>query len=162
MKSWYERPKEEAYLLNPAFCCITLSASVAGYEGEGMPFPLSFIILPLALHKPTRTRLPTNTRTSLPAWLEENADARVLFYERLIALKPFTREALLFGLSHEALKLHANGTVRMIKPNSWIDKALRNLENDARESVMRARFIGKWFAAVGPAQTVMDLWGIRP
>lgn len=32
MKTWTRRPKEEAYLLNPAFCSTTLTATVFGYN----------------------------------------------------------------------------------------------------------------------------------
>ena len=31
MKPWALRPPEEANLLNPAFCCVTLAAAVLGY-----------------------------------------------------------------------------------------------------------------------------------
>src|SRR5438067_1970578 len=101
MKVWTQRAKDEAFLLNPAFCCTVISTAVSNFvdtSTNGMPLPIAFMVLPILLHKPTRDRLPANTRTSMPAWLQENASARVLFYERLISLKPHTREAIQFGM----------------------------------------------------------------
>src|SRR5258707_981336 len=112
MKPWSARPKEEAFLLNPAFCSCTLASSICGYSSvrpRGMPFVLSFIVLPLVLHKPTRERLPRDTRTSMPAWLLENSEARVLFYERTIRLKPYTQETILFGGSSNWISLDGGG-----------------------------------------------------
>ena len=94
MKTWLARSKEEAYLFNPAFCCITLSVAMRGYASVrdgGLPFRLAFMLLPIVLHKPTRESLPRDTRTSMAAWLQANSEARVLFYERLVSLKPHTR-----------------------------------------------------------------------
>lgn len=165
MKFWHERPKEEAHLLNPAFCCVTISAFVRGYtsvKSEGVPFPLIFMALPIVLHKPTRELLPPSTRTSMAAWLLENPSARVLFYERVLSLKPHTKEALLFGLFHNWIVTRSGGLFQTTKTEADINKAIRKLTNEARECVMRARFLGKWFASAGAAQTVMSFWGVRP
>ena len=100
MKLWLERPREEAYLLNPAFSSIAIAAAIGGYTSvkkEGTPFPIVFMFLPIALHRATRESLPASVRTSMVMWLQENSIARVLFYERLVSLKAQTREALHFG-----------------------------------------------------------------
>ena len=34
MTVWTERPHEEANLLNPAFCCLGMTAAIAGYQAE--------------------------------------------------------------------------------------------------------------------------------
>ncbi|MBN2224065.1 MAG: hypothetical protein JW765_05260 [Deltaproteobacteria bacterium] len=165
MKTWTERPKEEAYLLNPAFCCTTLAAAMWGYadeKGQGVPLPLVFMVLPIVLHKPTRRTLPANTRTSMAAWLLDNADARLLFYERLISLKPHTREAIHFGMLVGWIVPRAGGLFQTTLNARDIDRAIRSLTNEAHECIMRARFLGKWFALAGPAHTVMAFWGVRP
>ena|SRR3972149_4917899 len=165
MKAWAQRPHEEAYLLNPAFCATVITASALAYssvETVGMPFPLAFMILPTVLHKLTRESLPRDTRTSLAAWLQENGMAKILFADRVISLKPFTREAVVFGAQHSWLAIQANGhLIALMKPRK-MDLMVRKLDSEPRESVTRARFVGKWFALAGTAQTVMALWGIRP
>jgi len=165
MRSWAFRPKEEASLLNPAFCCTTLATAIWGYSSvreEGVPFPLSFMFLPIVLHKLTRDSLPPNTRTSLAAWLQENSDARVLFYERLISLKPYTKEALQFGILFDWIVLKNGGLIETTLNDSNVNSIIRRLDGEARECVMRSRFLGKWFASAGATHTVMAFWGIRP
>lgn len=164
MRTWTARPKEEAYLLNPAFCCTTLAAAMWGYadvKGQGVPLPLAFMVLPLVLHKPTREALPPNTRTSMAAWLLDNATARVLFYERLISLKPHTREAIHFGMLVDWIVPGAKGLLQTTLSETDINRAIRKLTDEARECVLRARFLGKWFAEAGHAHTVMAFWGVR-
>ena len=165
MKTWTKRPREEAYLLNPAFCCIVITSTYVGYcdtNDIALPFPLSFMVLPILLHKDTREALPTNIRTSMPAWIQENATARILFHERLMSLKPHTREAINHGLLYGWLAFGEGGALQPAVSNTVVNRALRNLEGEARECVLRARFLGKWFASGGLAETTMALWGIRP
>ena len=165
MRTWTARPKEEAYLLNPAFCCTTLAASICGYASvreEGVPFPIAFMFLPIVLHKPTRDRLPPNTRTSMAAWLQENPDARVLFYERLVSLKPHTKEALQFGMLEDWIVPRNGGLLETTLSDSDVNRTIRRLTAEARECVLRARFLGKWFASAGATHTVMAFWGVRP
>jgi len=165
MKPWAERTIEEANLLNPAFCCINITSAVVGHVNinrAGMPYPLTFMILPIVLHKKTRELLPQNTRTSLAAWLQKNITVRILFPERAISLKPYTREAILFALLHNWLSIDTKGRLQTLITNRDINYFLAKLTDDARECVKRSRFIGKWFAAAGSVQTVMALWGIRP
>jgi hypothetical protein len=165
MRTWTVRPKEEAYLLNPAFCCTTLAAAIYGYDNakeEGVPFPLAFMFLPIVLHKPTRDRLPPNTRTSMPAWLQENSDARVLFYERLVSLQPHTKEAVQFGMLVDWIVPRDGGLLGTTLSESDVNRSILKLADEARECVMRARFLGKWFAVAGATHTVMAFWGVRP
>jgi hypothetical protein len=165
MRTWALRPKEEAFLLNPAFCCTTLTAAIGSYASEkekGVPFPLVFMVLPIVLHKPTRDSLPPNTRTSMAAWLQENSTARVLFYERLVSLKPYTKEAIQFGMLLDWIVPREGGLLEITLSESNINRAIQKLADEARECVMRARFLGKWFAAAGATHTVMAFWGVRP
>jgi len=164
MKPWSERSIEEANLLNPAFCCATLTASIAGYfsvNDAGMPYPLTFMVLPIVLHKPTRESLPSSTKTSLAAWMQNNADAKVLYAERLLSLKPYTREAIQFGLLYSWIVLHHGWLVQTTFEEFRLTRILQNLDNEAKDCVSRAKLVGKWFALAGSAQTVMNLWGIR-
>lgn len=165
MKIWLARPKEEAYLFNPAFCCTTLSVAMQSYIGvrdTGVPFPLVFMFLPIVLHKPTRESLPRNTRTSMAAWLQENSEARVLFYERLVSLKPHTREALQFGMLLDWIVPRSGGLLETTLTNADVMRTTRTLSDEARECIMRARFLGKWFAEAGETHTAMAFWGVRP
>lgn len=165
MKSWTQRTREEAHLLNPAFCCATVTSACAGYvesSDQGLPFPFAFMVLPIILHKHTRESLPRNVRTSMPAWLHDHAEVRIGFYERLMALRMHTREALHYGLAFNWIAIGDEGSIHCIIPTTLVNRAVPLLEGDARECVARARFLGKWFGAAASIETTMAFWGIRP
>jgi hypothetical protein len=165
MKQWTERPREEAHLLNPPFCCVTITTACAGYaepRSEPMPFVFAFMVLPIVLHKHTRESLPRTSRTSIPAWLQEHADVRIGFHERLMALRPYTREALQYGLAFNWLAMGDSGGIRSVAPDPLISRASRSLGGDAGECVSRAHFLGKWLGLAASTETTMALWGIRP
>jgi len=165
MKPWAERTREEAHLLNPAFCCVTLASTCAGYmesNVQAMPLALTFMVLPTILHKQTRESLPRTLRTSMPSWLQDNAEARIGFHKRLMALKPYTCEALYYGLVFKWIATGDSGEIQCVAPAALINRAVESLGGDARDCVSRARFLGKWFGAAASTETTMALWGIRP
>lgn len=165
MKPWAERTREEAHLLNPPFCCMTITSACAGYSessGQPLPFALAFMVLPIVLHKHTRESLPRTSRTSIPAWLQEHAEARLGFHERLMALQPYTREAMRYGLAFDWIAMGDSGVIRCVALNTLINRAIRSLGGDAQDCVSRARFLGKWFGTTASTETTMALWGIRP
>lgn len=120
------------------------------------------MVIPIVLHKSTSELLPKNTRTSLAAWIQENTNVRIQFAQRVIALKPHTCEAIMFGLNYGWLILHKGGRLQTGLNNSEADRLIRKLDAEAKDCIRRAGFVGKWFASAGSAETVMALWGIRP
>lgn len=165
MSVWIERPREEAHLLNPAFCCLGITAAVVGYKditSRGLPLALAHIVLPIILHKPTRDLLPRNRRTSLPLWIQDNALVRVLFYERLLSLKPFTNEAIIFGCRKGWFNLGENASLMTDRRESTLRSAYQALGDEPKDCAIKAVFIGKWLASAGSPATVMALWGIQP
>ncbi len=112
MTLWAERSIEERHLLNPSFCSMVLWHSASGFvttRSPAMPLALSFLVLPFVLHRTTRESLPRTTTTSLATWLAEQPLVRSRVAERAIALRPFTKEALIFGGVHGLLGLDAAG-----------------------------------------------------
>ena len=165
MRPWAERTREEAHLLNPAFCCVVIASASAGYgesANQPLPFALAFMVLPIVLHKRTRDSLPRTTRTSLPSWMQSHTEARVGFHERLMALQPHTREAIHYGLAFAWAAIGDSGGISCIAPRARINHAIRSLNGDAQECVSRARLLGKWFDKMASVETTMVLWGIRP
>lgn len=164
MLTWKERPKEIANLLNPAICCTILTSSIVGYKSvdpNGMPFPLMFIVLPLILHKKTRDSLPRSITTTFTAWIHRDPSAKLSFYERAVSMKPFTREAISFGLSHGWLFLDQNGKMNSIMEDKNIERFLRKLDGENKECVRKSRLMGKLFAKAGSTDTIFTLLGIR-
>jgi hypothetical protein len=165
MKPWDKRTREEAYLFNPPFCCTIIASTCVGYHdasNEAFPFALAFMVLPIIMHKKTREALPRTIRTSIPAWLQEHAEVKIGFFERLMTLKPYTREAIRFGLSFNWIELSNTANIRCIIPNTQINRAIRSLYGDAQDCISRAHFLGKWYGTSASTETTMALWGIRP
>lgn len=165
MKPWAHRIREEAHLLNPAFCCLNIASASAGYSesnDQPLPFALAFMVLPIVLHKATRETLPNTSRTSMPAWLQEHPEARLGFHQRLMSLRPHTKEALFYGMTFGWIEIDNTGVIRYTAPNALLNRAVRSLAGDARDCVSRARQFGKWLGTTSSIETTMALWGIRP
>lgn len=155
---WTDRPREEAALLNPAFCGRLLLVALTEYGEAGMPFSVSFLILPLVLHKRTRDALPDTIRTSIPIWLQKNPDVRVGFDRRAAGLAGYTREALSFLVLHK--KITTAGSLLVPLLHILKDKAPESEE--IKECLRKARFVGRWLARGGTPATLFALFGIRP
>lgn len=172
MSLWTERPTELANLLNPAFTGALLRTALDGYVDElhaGMPFELAFLVLPLCLHPGTASRLPTDaSKTPLHAWLqrEENRDVLVSFADRVLALVPYTREALVFAAQRGVLVFDDSGAIRVgavkwAKLTSY-SNSYRNSGEEVKEAIRRAEFVGRWFALAGTTTTIFTLLGVQP
>ncbi|MBN9167704.1 MAG: hypothetical protein BGO98_11170 [Myxococcales bacterium 68-20] len=165
MTSWHARSLEERNLLNPGFCSTLLWHAALGYASErkaAMAIELSFLVLPFVLHQQTRESLPRNITTSLATWLIEHPIVRTRLGERAASLKPFTREALVFGGSHGLLSLSADGVRANADMKKRVAAGLKPTSDEVRACAKRAEFLGKWLERAGGIETVMALLGVRP
>ena len=163
MRVWQERPIEIAHLFNPAFCGLLMAAGVSGFterDENGMPYPLSFVLLPIVLHRSTREALPNTLSTKMHPWIQQNQDARVGFAERCHAISGHIREAVLFaglsGLISFSADARMKPTKASLKTPAW------PTESESAVCLRRARFVGRWLANAGEVGTVFAMWGIRP
>ena len=163
MKTWAERPAEIANLFNPAFCAIVLRQSVRGFvqeKGEGLPFALAFLVLPIVLHKRTRELLPKSIATKMHPWIQDHQDVRVGFAGRCCALLPHTQEAIVFAATNDLLAMSANGRIEApqvpLPSASWPD------DSEPAVCISRARFVGRWLSTAGDVATIFAMWGVRP
>ena len=95
MRNWNQRTREIAYLLNPAFCGRLLYAAIKEYEkktSHEFPFPLTYLILPLVLHKQTRDAI--NSRIMLPQWVQTNQQLLIGFGRRTKDLVLITKNGM--------------------------------------------------------------------
>jgi hypothetical protein len=116
---WNERPSEEARNLNPAFCGELIVRAISDYrklKPQPFSFALSFLILPIALHKATRDRLPGKASTAFVGWLANNGPFLAQLPDRVLRLVPVSREALLFLIQHNVLRIVDGGLVPGTKP----------------------------------------------
>ena len=165
MIPWKTRPAEEKTLLSPSFCSVLLWQAAGGYSSIAntrLPFDLAFLVLPIVLHRNTRTSLPKAVTTSLAVWLDDNPLMRARIADRARTLVPFTKEALLFGGLHGLLDL-ANASVG--EAPDWkkrIGAEIKASSDEVQECASRAYFLGRWLAKGGSPSTVMATLGVRP
>lgn len=154
---------ETSSLFNPAFCAVLLNKACAKYESKAesaMPITFAFLILPCALHKPTREALPGTTAASMWGWLRENPILLVDFADRVKTFRPFTGEAISYGLRSTVL----NGSPGSIGAGK-LKRQPRNLfpTQDWKSCVKVAGFMGRWFAAANIDEaTLLAHWGVMP
>ena len=116
MLPWSQRPVE-ANLFNPAYCALLLRHAVEGHHKtalRGLDYAAAFMVLPVVLHKATRELLPGTISTKLHFWAQRHHEVRIGFAKRMQDMVPVTKEALLFGMQHEVLKLNEKGAL-----DSW-------------------------------------------
>ena len=109
---WAERPAEEARVFNPAFCSELIGHTVHEYHRvrqETLGMVITFLVLPLTLHRPTREALPLRASKVFAGWVAENSALVAELPERTRRLRPVSREALLFALRHQRLALEGGG-----------------------------------------------------
>jgi len=163
MIQWGKRTPEVSSLLNPPFCAVILYAVIAEYQKRaqaGMAFPLLYLILPIILHKDTRSRV--SSRTNMIVWLQRNPDALIGFPERARSLVPFTNEAIEFMLHQHTVSIVGNGII-IKKPISkaGIDKYL-STDYEIADCIQKTAHLGRWFLNMRSDESVYAAWGVRP
>jgi hypothetical protein len=156
MTAWNERPRVEATLLNPALLAGLLAGAARDYDssGAGIPWPLAFLVLPLVLHRPTRTALPRDTRTHLSTWIRREPVLRAGFPERAASMVPRTREGIRFGLRASVLSIDGANLIGHLTAEPSL--------GELRQLVRSARLIGRWLAKSDRASTAFALLGVAP
>lgn len=163
MKRWQHRPIEEANLLNPAFCGELLRRAIAFYNKNSedkFPYPLSFLVLPIVLHRNTRESISPTTRDQLHVWLQNNQTVRVGFADRAKSLIPITTEALNFLLQTENIVINDAAGLSLTKGLRAIDE--NQGDEETRDCYRKAEIVGRWFARAGSAANIYTMWGVKP
>jgi hypothetical protein len=76
-------------------------------------------------------------------------------------MKPFTQEAILYGFAQDWLILGEKGKLKSEISKNKINSFFKD-HKEVKECINKSRFLGRWFASTGPAQTVMAFWRIKP
>lgn len=155
---------EETALFNPAFLARLLHGTAHEHEGasgRGLAVPLSFLTLPLVLHKPTREALPGTSVALMQKWIRENPRHMARLSSRVIGLRSFSAAAIRFGIAHGVL-VSDNGLLRagslLRRPHNFGSLETPEIE----ECLKAARLMGRWFARQPDAATALAWWGIAP
>jgi hypothetical protein len=156
MTEWSARSSVPAAFLNPALLAALIAAAAAGHDRETqspLPWPLSFVIAPLVLHRETRETLPTSLATHIGVWVSRNPVLRAGLPLRARSLIEPVREGLRLGLRHGLLTVEAGGvrhTGRLRPPDA----------GDLRQVLSKATFAGRWVSRAEEPATVFALFGM--
>jgi hypothetical protein len=81
--------------------------------------------------------------------------------DRVLRLVPVTREALLFLVQHNALRIEDGGLVPGLKPIRLSEKLSQTTE-DVAEARGAAALLGRWFANQGTPSSILQGLGVSP
>jgi len=166
LEGWNRRPSEEANLFNPAFLASLLHEFAKDYSkqtGNGVPLTFFGPSLSAVLHKPTRSRLPYSTVTSLYEWIQDNEDLLIGFARRVQGISPYYKEALRFALQKGTLACGDGHMIRLgTAKGHFPAKFLRDTTAETKDIIERNRFFARWFAKSGSEATIIAAWGLRP
>ena len=139
MHSWNRRTHEVAYLLNPAFCGRMLYSTINTYcvrTRQAFPFPLTYLVLPLVLHKETRENI--SSRKQLHLWVQQYPQLLIDFPQRATDLIPITNEAIELLLLTRKLILTPNAELE-ISPTSRSLSKTQYIDSEISECLLTYR-----------------------
>lgn len=156
-------PVEEQALFNPAFLALLLRRAGSEHEergaGRALPVMLAYLVVPLALHGPTRRALPSHVTAQMGEWIKSHPDACAGLDARARALRPLVSDGVAMGLRH-GLLIGEQSALRAGPLRRRPRGMARTPEVDG--CIDKAGFLGRWFAEQPDALTVLALWGLRP
>lgn len=166
LKNWLDRPREEAYVFNPAFIASLMCDFVLEYQkakNNGCPLTFVFLAPTLSLHRATRTRLPNTTVTAMYEWVQNNEDVLIDLQRRSKALLPLLQEASAFGL-HQEIVMFTNGhhLKTGAQKGHFVPSLLENVSTEMKEIISTTRFLARWFAKSGSEASILSSWSMRP
>lgn len=164
LPAWETRVREEANLFNPYFLAVAIRQVAHAYEtarGEGLPWPLPFLCVPLLLHEHSRQQLPYSSRTDLVVWLTDHPDIRFLTPGRAKLLRPHVQEALLVGVREGIVIINRPALTISVGSTRLTQKRLHRASGATGEILREAAKLGRWLARNGHWQYQLTLWGVR-
>ena len=160
---WEERNTIVANLFNPAFCGEIIRVAALSFNKETskkFPFALSFLVLPILLHKETRDRLPKSTKTYFFVWVEKNDDLFFDFSKRTKSMVKYTKEAISFLLLYKKIEFNEDGEI------DTTNRKWKKIEKDEYEEyndiLKKAEMLGRWLGRTSDVKSLYSYFRITP
>lgn len=160
MTAWRDRPELERTALNPALVAKVLHEAAIGYNaeaGQGLPYYLTFLVVPAVFHAPTRKALPDRVTSSLASWLGDHPVLRQDAAPLANGFAPYAREGLQLALSTGMLVLDG----AEMRPRGGRTSVPRSDLPELHRLLKAGRFVGRWYGRVNSPSTVFALWGVQ-
>ncbi len=151
---------EEFALFNPVFLGYMINRAAYGWgkvHEPGMPVALTYLVLPVVLHGPTRRALPSTTRSNLLVWMQEHPAHVSAFPAHAVSLSARVSEALIVATS-AGLVVAQDGLLRRGRARRMPD----GMSEEVRDCFAKAEWVARWFAQTSPASTLFTYWGVKP
>lgn len=113
-------------------------------DGQGIPWPAVFLVLPLALHPETRSSMPRDARITLPKWVTRNGYLVADLEARTHSMAEATRRGIRHGLRVERLRLDGASVRSTAVPKTMSSQWPSELSSSSKA----ARMYGRWLAGV--------------
>lgn len=163
MNKWNNRSDEVAYLINPAFSASLIYLVIKEYSkktNEGMPFSITYLILPILLHK--KTRGIVNSRSNMVKCIQDNQEILVGFSQRVNSLIDFTNEAIEFLLSRKVIVFDGDKIIACASISLQKISEIMGKDEEIKDCFLKAGNLGRWFLNMKTEENVYIAWGIKP
>jgi hypothetical protein len=160
------QPREVARLLNPAFCGAIIQQAVEGFQAEAisqapMPLPLTYLVLPIVFHEPTRDILPASKATKFSTWILRHPEVRAGFADRVSAMLPFTTAAVKLLIQTRVLAVTSRGRLYRtdVRPRGMT--SYPKISKGVGDCWSRALLFGKMMASTARVSRIFISLGVR-
>lgn len=160
LPEWEKRPITVSNLLNPAFCGTVIHFFINEYQKlhiKGVPFHLTFLVLPIILSKKIRDTLPRNSSKNLITWIEDNQLVKKDLPNLIKNIVPYTKESIMFLLMYEFIAVNEFGNLVVINQPPKIKN-----NNEVTECYKKSELLGKLLSKVDNNQFIFVNLGIKP
>jgi hypothetical protein len=148
---------------NPSLGAYAIWRFGIGFQSEDSrpaALPLTFLVLPLLLHRPTLEMITSTQRASglalFAAKLGQERENLLAVHERALTLRQLTLRSIAMGVAERLLTLdYVSATVRANTPESTIRKP--TLPDRLKGFSGAAEKVGYWFSKLGLHQIASTL-----
>ncbi len=109
------KTNEVSILFNPAFCAEILCRFIEDHsKTDGVDFPILFFVLPIVTHPKTIEFIPPRSKKTLSEIIKESPEIRFRLKDRILNFMPITKNALIFALDQNVIRINENGKWEVI------------------------------------------------
>lgn len=151
---------EVTALFNPALAATLIYAAAEGFgednQQQGFPWSAAFLVLPFAIHDPTRLSLPRDIRTSVSSWAVQNPLLKDQLGAHANSLAPATRAGIRCALRAGVLRL----TSTTLVPDAQVRGISGKRGANIRPYYAAGRLVGRWIARTD-VLTTYSILGVK-
>lgn len=149
---------------NPAFGAYLIWNLALGYQadrGLDLPFPLSFLALPMLLHRPTFEAVLSTQRgsglTIFAAKFDKNRETLVALHDRAMQLRGLSLQSLGLAARSRLIRIDYERATLRAHSIDMLDVKRPRIPERIKDYPKAAEKVGYWFSRLGLAQIASTL-----